>query len=1031
MANTCPKCDTKNPDTVKFCGECGTQLPPTEDIEVTETMEIPKEELTTGSTFAGRYQIIEELGKGGMGKVYKVHDTKIREKIALKLIKPEIAKDKKTLERFSNELKFARKIRHKNICQMFDLGEDKGTHFITMEFVEGQDLKKLIRQSGQLAIGTTINIAKQVCDGLVEAHSSGIVHRDLKPSNIMIDVDGNARIMDFGIARSIEGKGITGAGVMIGTPEYMSPEQVEGKEVDQRSDIYSLGVILYEMATGRVPFEGDTPFTVGVKHKSEFPQNPKEINSQIPDNLNNVILKCLEKNKEKRYQNSGDVRSELENIEKGIPTTEIIAPEKKPLTSREITVRFSLKKFLIPTLAIIAIFLIGLIIWSPWAPDRSAAIPTEGLSLAIVYFENNTGDENMDNWRKALAELIIDDLSQSNLLKILSVDRLYSILKRHDLLETINFSSEDLKKVAEQAGSKNILWGNFQRAGDTIRINSRIMNVASGELLGTQSTDSLGEEGLFEAVDDLTIQIKKALKFTNQEIANDRDEEIGNITTTSPEAYKYYIEGRSLLRERLNNEKVVNYMERAISIDPDFAMAYRSLANMYMDFGDLTKAKQYIKKAFELKDKLTEVENYLITADYLRLHENYDEAIKAYKYVLKIQPDNWVANNNLAVIYNIYEDHEKAIELYEANRNYGDDHIQTYFRLADKYAALEEYQKSIEALDDYLKKFSDNVRIHEWLSLIYAVTGEYDHSLIEVDRALSLDQMASIAKGPIYHLQGEFEAAEDDYKSWLDKKEIGWKMNGRRYLGILYRTLGQYGKAKKEAQLGLEFAVDIDHRNWKRIFYDILAIEDLMTGNLGGAYNWAEKLWDSAVEDEIPGWQAEALWLKLKVKLGQNNIKEAIMLAEEVKKIVDSTPNTKDISWYLSNMGLIEVKRENYAEAVELFSQSYSLIGGQRSWRSAHGVILFNLAEAYYLNGDIEAAKKEYENIMALTTGRLFWGDLYVKSYYNLGKIHEEQGNAAKAIEHYEKFLDLWKDADTGIAELEDARKRLAALKNQ
>jgi tetratricopeptide (TPR) repeat protein len=153
------------------------------------------------------------------------------------------------------------------------------------------------------------------------------------------------------------------------------------------------------------------------------------------------------------------------------------------------------------------------------------------------------------------------------------------------------------------------------------------------------------------------------------------------------------------------------------------------------------------------------------------------------------------------------------------------------------------------------------------------------------------------------------------------------------------------------------------------------------------------------------------------------------MLAEEVKKIVDSTPNTKDISRYLSNMGLIEVKRENYAEAVELFSQSYSLIGGQRSWLPAHGVILFNLAEAYYLNGDIEAAKKEYENIMALTTGRLFWGDLYVKSYYNLGKIHEEQGNAAKAIEHYEKFLDLWKNADPGLAEVENARKRLAGLR--
>ena len=331
MVIKCPKCNTDNPDTQKFCGECATPLPSSEDIKVsiTKTLETPKEELTSGSTFAGRYQIIEELGRGGMGRVYKATDTKIKEKVALKLIKPEIASDKNTIERFSNELKFARKIRHKNICQMFDLGEEQGAHYITMEYVSGQDLKGLIRQSGQLAIGTTISIAKQVCEGLAEAHRLGVVHRDLKPSNIMIDKEGSARIMDFGIARSLKAKGITGTDVMIGTPKYMSPEQVEGKEADQRSDIYSLGIILYEMVTGRVPFEGDTPFTIGVKHKSEIPKDPKELNVQIPDNLSHLILKCMEKEKDNRYQSAGEARSELENIEKGIPTPVSISPKKE------------------------------------------------------------------------------------------------------------------------------------------------------------------------------------------------------------------------------------------------------------------------------------------------------------------------------------------------------------------------------------------------------------------------------------------------------------------------------------------------------------------------------------------------------------------------------------------------------------------------------------------------------------------------------------------------------------------------------
>ncbi len=194
-----------------------------------------------------------------------------------------------------------------------------------MEYVPGEDLKSFIRRSGSLSVGKAITIASQVCEGLSEAHRLGVVHRDLKPGNIMIDRDGNARIMDSGIARSLGEKGITGPGMMIGTPEYMSPEQVEGKDVDRRSDIYSLGVILYEMATGRVPFEGDTPFTVGIKHKSEIPRDPKELNAQIPDDLSHIILRCLEKAKEARCQSAGEVRSELVSIEKGIHIFAFIA----------------------------------------------------------------------------------------------------------------------------------------------------------------------------------------------------------------------------------------------------------------------------------------------------------------------------------------------------------------------------------------------------------------------------------------------------------------------------------------------------------------------------------------------------------------------------------------------------------------------------------------------------------------------------------------------------------------------------------
>ncbi|MGB2905747.1 MAG: protein kinase, partial [Candidatus Aminicenantaceae bacterium] len=335
----CPKCDADNTRDSQFCKKCATSLTGVDESQhpITKTIETIREELTTGSTFAGRYQIIEELGKGGMGTVYKVLDKETNERIAVKLIKPEIASDKNSIERFRNEMTTARKISHRNVCRMYDLNKEADTYYLTMEYVSGGDLRAFIRRAAPLSTARAVSLAKQISEGLAEAHKTGIVHRDLKPANIMIDDNGNVRIMDFGIARALKGKGITGAGVMIGTPEYMSPEQVDGKEVDLRSDIYSLGIILYEMTTGKTPFEGESPFTIGIKHKSETPKDPRELNTQIPEGLGHVILKCLEKEKDTRFQSAGELLSELTAIEEGIPTTERAAPSIKTTTSKEVT----------------------------------------------------------------------------------------------------------------------------------------------------------------------------------------------------------------------------------------------------------------------------------------------------------------------------------------------------------------------------------------------------------------------------------------------------------------------------------------------------------------------------------------------------------------------------------------------------------------------------------------------------------------------------------------------------------------------
>ena len=1028
MTNKCPKCHHDNPDTAHSCVECGTQLDMIDKIPIihTETLETPKEELTTGSTFAGRYQIIEELGKGGMGRVYKVLDKEVNAKVALKLIKPEIASDKKTIERFRNELKVARDVAHKNVCRMYDLGKEAGAYYITMEYVSGEDLKSFIRRSGIISVGKAISIANQVCEGLLEAHRLGVVHRDLKPQNIMIDKEGNARIMDFGIARSLRAKGITGSGVMIGTPEYMSPEQVDGKEADQRADIYSLGVILYEMVTGKVPFEGNTPFSIGVKQKSEVPRPPKEINDQIPEDLNRVILKCMEKDKEKRSQSASELQSELMNLEKGIPTTERIVPERKPLTSREITVQFSLKKLFVPALVIIAIVTIGLILWNPWSKEKSITLAPSGKpSLAVMYFENNTGDENLDHWRKGISDLLITDLTQSKFLKVLGGDRLFNILSQMNQLEAQSYSSEVLKEVATRGGVNHIARGSYSKAGDILRIDIVLQDARSGEPIATERVEGKGEESIFSMVDDITRRIKEDLKLSEEEIAGDIDKAIGKITTSSSEAYKFYMEAYKF-HGNGDYRTAIQFYEKAVALDPEFASAYRSMGVAYNNLALFAEGRKCLQKALELSDRVSDLERYRIEAEFYNWNEStYNKAIEAFKKLLDLYPDDRAGNNNLGNIYRRIEEWDKALERYEYLREKKLADALDYGNLAYQYQVMGMHDKAKLIIEEYLNNFPDNFSQHLDLADIHLDLGDYNLALDEIEKAFSLNPTHYLVprdKGDIYLCMGDPASAEKEYKKLLlesDSLSYTW---GIQRLSQLYFVQGRFEEYIDYMVRLIEQAQKMGQKQWVAGINSGFGYGLQKIGKSREALEKLNKALEFVVETE--DWSSERTVLS-NISLAYIKLKsfdKAREVAEKLVELCQMSPNKKIIRMYDHLMGMIELENGNYLQAIESFKEAVSL---DPSFFKSY---LDSLGLAYFKSGDLDKAKSEYEKIMSCPRGIQEYDIDFVKSFYMLGKIYEEQDDSAKAIEHYEKFLDLWKDADPGIAEVEDARKRLASL---
>jgi tetratricopeptide (TPR) repeat protein len=1049
VAVKCPKCRSENPDTLKFCGECGTQLPSPGGIEVTKTIEASRDELTRGTTFAGRYEIIEELGKGGMGRVYRVEDTKLKQEIALKLIKPEIAFDKKTIERFRNELRTARNIRHKNICGMYDLGEERGTHYITMEYVRGEDLKSLIRKMGLLSAGQAITIAKQVCDGLVEAHRLGVVHRDLKPQNVMIDTDGNARIMDFGIARSLEAKGITGAGMMIGTPEYMSPEQVEGKEVDQRSDIYSLGVILYEMMTGRVPFEGDTPFTIGMKHKGEMPKDPKELNAQVPQDLSQVILRCLEKEKGKRYQSAGEVRSELANIEKGIPTTERIIPERKPFTSRQITVTFGLKKVLIPALVVTALVVIAILIWQLLPKREAAPGPKIENSIAVISFENQTGDKAYDYLQKAIPNLLITSLEQRGSLYVATWERLRDLLKQMGK-DDVEFVDSDLGfSLCRREGIGAIVLGSFVKAGDMFATDVKVLDVETKKLLKSASSRGNSADSILERqIDELSREISLGIGLSERKITAD-GQRIADVTTSSMDAYNEFLKGIEKY-ERYYYEEARKLFENSIKLDPNFAAAHQWLALTYGKLGDTKATTEILIKAKALAEKTNEKDRLNIYALYAqviekdvekririleematkyprekRIHYNlgihywnkkeFSAAIDAYSKALALDPNYGSALNGLGYTYADMGNYEKAIEYFEkyasvspGDANPLDSLAEIYFQIGQLDNSIEKYQEAVEAKSDFFEAY--------WrVAYVYALKEKYQKAFDWIEQLID--------RAPSPGIKAEAYLWKAFYHYWLG--EVDQSLRALRMASEqAERVDNKFGQAYSA---WIEGWISFDRGDKEKYQSLILSWFELMLKHPHSYRPAPSEQFYSAEYSFFLG----LLDLKLgRIDSAKSRLKEMESLMPKIDPVFRSRVAHYDFKIFNAEILLAGGSLD---KAISTFEEEVLLeIPYMHSWL----VLLYNtpyprdvLARIYQKKDDLDRAITEYERLITFNPESKERRLIHPLFYYRLAKLYEQRDWGEKAIEHYQKFLDLRKDADPGLPEVEDARKRLAGLK--
>jgi eukaryotic-like serine/threonine-protein kinase len=773
----CPRCEYENSSDSAYCSRCGTQLikqPPAPALTQTATFLASPRALAVGGTFAGRYQVTEELGQGGMGRVYKAYDTEIREHVALKVLNPEIASDEGIIERFRNELKLARRISHRHVCRMFDLGRAEDTTFISMEYVSGEDLKTLLRRIGHLPAGKAVRFAGQVAEGLTEAHRVGVVHRDLKPQNIMIDREGDARIMDFGIARALKAKGMTDPGMIIGTPDYMAPEQFEGKEADERTDIYALGAILYEMVTSSPPFEGETPLVVAMKHKTEKPRDPREINPQVPEALGRFILHCLEKDREKRFQSAEEARDGLRALERHLPSTGVtgggITKTLPFWTARP------LRLGIIGVVAILALAAAGYLIFgrrgqAPGPAVGPAASPSAyKSSLAVLPFEDLSSRKDQEAFSSGITDDLITKLSTIGQLKVIS---------RQSVMR-FKGADKDIREIGKELDVENVLEGSIQREKDNIRVNVKLTRAKDGANLWGETYDRKAES-IFAVQDEISRAVANALRI---ELVAGQDYMLVKRYTQDPDAYNLYLEGRleSDKRTEAGLKRSIELYQEAIAKDPKFALAYAGISDAYSILARLglarpaeayPKAKEAAEKALQIDDTLAE--GYIALAFIKYSYDwNWLDAEIDFNWAIGLNPNYATAYQYYGTLLENLGRFDEAMTKFEKARELDPSSLAIKMSIASLYYYTRQYDRSIKEWREIQKTDPHVSWVDYYLGQAYLQKGSVRKALGEFEKAARTPEgniLGSFGRACAYAATGKRDQAEVELQALIERSK--------------------------------------------------------------------------------------------------------------------------------------------------------------------------------------------------------------------------------------------------------------------